>query len=103
MIHQFEIVFALLKPGVVGFRNLMNMKAEEKLRTRLISIIQELPVSKLRELGMFLKKIAGDTKTSKERTLKMAGAWKDIDKELFLDLTERLHERRLNDRQPMDW
>ena len=59
-------------------------------------------MDKLHELGMFLKKITGQAK-SKERTLKMTGAWKDLDEDLFLDLTERLHERRLNDRQPVDW
>jgi hypothetical protein len=103
MRDQFENVCALLKPGVIGFRNLVTMRAEEKLRNRLISMIQELSMSKLTELGLVLKKITERCKKSKERTLKMAGVWNDLDEELFLDLTERLHERRLNDRQPVDW
>ena len=102
MMDQFGNVCALLKPEVIGFRNIVTMRAEEKLRDCLISMIQELPMSKLTELSMFLKRVTGRTKKSRERTLKMAGVWKDLDEELFLDLTERLHERRLNDR-PVDW
>ena len=96
-IYQFEITRALLKPGVSKFRNFLTMSTEEKLRTRLIAMIQELPVNKLAELSKFLKNVSNrPTKKSRERTLKFAGAWKDLDEELFLDLTERLHERRAN-------
>jgi hypothetical protein len=90
-----------LKPGFSGFRTIVFMSDKERLRTRLMLMIQELPLNKLHELGMFLRKITGRSK-SKEKTLKMAGAWNDLDEDLFLDLTERLHERRLNDRQPID-
>src|SRR5689334_6853623 len=103
VIDQFENVCALLKPGAIVFRNLMTMRGEEKLRNYLISMIQELPMNKLTELSLFLKKITGGNKKSREKTLNMAGVWNDLDEELFLDLTERLHVHRLNDRQPIDW
>lgn len=58
-------------------------------------------MDKLRKLSAFLSKLGRRTK-SKESTWKMAGAWKDLDEDLFLDLTERLHDRRSNDR-PVHW
>jgi hypothetical protein len=97
----YQIDFTLSKPGFLrllnSFRNFIMMSTKEKLTDRLISIIQELPLSKLIELSMFIKKFKS-YKKSKESTLKMAGAWKDLDQDLFLDLTDRLHDRRANDR-----
>jgi hypothetical protein len=35
---------------------------------------------------------------SKEKTLKLAGTWKDLDDSFFNEMTEKLHEKRANDR-----
>jgi hypothetical protein len=36
---------------------------------------------------------------SKDKTLKLAGSWKDLGDDFFVDLTEKLHVNRATDRQ----
>lgn len=74
------------------------MDIRNKLRNSLIRRIQQLPMDKLTEISNLLNKIENQFK-SKEKTLKLAGSWKDLDKDVFNDLTEKLHDNRAKDRQ----
>jgi hypothetical protein len=74
------------------------MNIRNRLRNNLIRRIQRLSTDKLAEITNLLSKIESNFK-SKEETLKLAGTWKDLDKETLIDLTEKLHDNRANDRQ----
>jgi hypothetical protein len=74
------------------------MDIRNRLRNNLIRKIQGLSVDKLTEITALLNKIENQFK-SKEKTLKLAGSWKDLDDDIFTDLTEKLHDHRANDRQ----
>lgn len=74
------------------------MDVKKKLRNNLISRIQQLSTDKLAELDNLLTKVENQLK-SKDRTLQLAGIWKDLDDDAVIDLTDKLHERRKNDRQ----
>ena len=74
------------------------MTIKNRLRNNLIRKIQRLSPDRLTEVNNLLSKIENQF-SSKEKTLKLAGAWKDLDNDIFIDLTEKLHENRANDRQ----
>ena len=74
------------------------MDVKNRLRNTLVRKIQQLSTDKLTEINNLLNKIEIHIK-SKDKTLKLAGTWKDIDDDMFIDLTEKLHDNRANDRQ----
>ncbi len=74
------------------------MDIKNKLRNNLIRKIQQLSTDKLTEITNLLSKIENQFK-SKDKTLKLAGTWKDLDKDVFDELTVKLHDNRTNDRQ----
>jgi hypothetical protein len=73
------------------------MTVRNRLRNKLIRLIQKLSTDKLTEVNGILDKIEHQFK-SKENTLKLAGSWSDIDGDLFSDLTDKLHSHRTSDR-----
>jgi len=74
------------------------MNVKNKLRNSLIRRIQQLSTDKLSEINELLNKIENKFK-SKDKTLKLAGTWKDLGDDIFTDLTDKLHLHRTNDRQ----
>lgn len=74
------------------------MDVKKELRNNLISRIQQLSTDKLTELSNLLTKVENQLK-SKDKTLQLAGAWKDLADDIFIDLTEKLHGNRSKDRQ----
>jgi len=74
------------------------MDIKNRLRNSLVRKIQQLSTDKLNEINNLLNKIEIHL-TSKDKTLKLAGTWKDLDDDMFIDLTEKLHENRAKDRQ----
>ena len=74
------------------------MNIKNRLRNNLIRKIQQLSTDKLTEINDLLNKLENQFK-SKDRTLKLAGTWKDLSDDLFIDLTEKLHDHRSDDRQ----
>lgn len=74
------------------------MKVKNKLRNILVNKLQRLSAEKLTEVDYLLNTIENKIK-SKEKTLKLAGIWKEIDEEIFNDLTEKLHQNRIDERQ----
>jgi len=74
------------------------MDVKNRLRNNLIRKIQQLSTDKLTEMSNLLSKIENQFK-SKDRTLGLAGTWKDLTDDIFVDLTERLHGNRAKDRR----
>jgi hypothetical protein len=74
------------------------MNINDKLRNNLIRKIQKLSTDKLSEIADLLNKIEIQFK-SKDKTIKLAGSWKNIESDLFDDLTKNLHDSRSKDRQ----
>jgi hypothetical protein len=74
------------------------MDVNNRLRNNLIRKIQRLSTDKLTEVSNLLSKIENQF-YSKDKTLKFAGTWKDLDQVTLNDLTENLHNNRANDRQ----
>jgi hypothetical protein len=74
------------------------MTLENKLKNTLIRKIQRLSADKLTEVNSLLGKLENQFK-SKEKTLKLAGSWKDLSQDFFVELTENLHTNRAKDRQ----
>jgi hypothetical protein len=74
------------------------MNVNSKLRNNLIRKIQKLSIDKLAEVTSLLSKVENQFK-SKENTIKLAGAWKNIENDWLSDFTENLHSNRAKDRQ----
>jgi hypothetical protein len=60
--------------------------------------VQKLSADKLTEINNLLGKMENQFE-SKEKTLKLAGVWKDLSEDVFTDLIENLHTNRAKDRQ----
>jgi hypothetical protein len=73
------------------------MTVRNRLKNKLVRLIQGLSTDKLTEVNNILGKIERQLK-SKENTLKLAVSWKDLDNDLFSDLTDKLHFHRTSDR-----
>jgi hypothetical protein len=74
------------------------MTIRNRLRNTLIRKIQLLSTDKLTEINNLLDKFENQFK-SKDKTMKLAGSWKDLGEDFFMDLTEKLHNNRAKDRQ----
>lgn len=74
------------------------MDSKNKLRNNLIQKIQQLSDDKLEQVNDLLDEMEAH-ENSKQITLQLAGSWKDLNEELFNDLTSSLHYKRNNDRQ----
>lgn len=74
------------------------MNVKNRLRNSLVRKLQQLSADKLTEINNLLSKIESQLK-SKDKTLKLAGTWKDLDDNFFNEMTEKLHDNRANDRQ----
>jgi predicted ATPase with chaperone activity len=69
------------------------MNLRNRLRNSLVRKLQQLSADKLNEINDLLSKIEIQLK-SKDKTLKLAGTWKDLDDSFFNELTEKLHDNR---------
>ncbi len=69
------------------------MKTNTQIRNRILRKIQRIPADRLKELEVFVSKLE-ETTNKKEKNLSFAGAWKNIDDNLFNELTENLLDRR---------
>jgi hypothetical protein len=74
------------------------MNVKNRLRNSLVRKLQQLSADKLSEINNLLSKIETQIK-SKDKTLKLAGTWKDLDNSFYNEMTEKLHDNRANDRQ----
>jgi hypothetical protein len=60
------------------------MDVKNRLRNTLVRKIQQLSTDKLTEINNLLNKIEIHIK-SKDKTLKLAGTWKDLDDDIFME------------------
>lgn len=73
------------------------MDVKHRLRNSLVRKLQQMSADKLAEINTLLSKMESQLK-SKDKTLKLAGAWKDLDDSFLDEMTEKLHDNRVNDR-----
>ena len=64
-----------------------------KIKKDIIKKLERLPQSKLDKVFHFIDSLEDKTK-NKNEILAFAGAWKEIDTQLFDELTTGLHRRR---------
>jgi len=77
------------------------MTASQKLRDDIHKRIEKLPTDQLQELLIFLISLEKDA-THIEKVLSFAGIFKDLDDEVFNDLTINLHENRMASTREID-
>lgn len=77
------------------------MISETIIRNQILRIIERMPGEQLSKLDMYLKKLALE-KTKKDRILSYAGAWKDMDDNIFRGFTEELIARRQENKRRSD-
>ena len=65
----------------------------DTLKDKIIRRIHTLSPEKLKEVDQFIDHLENH-KNSKQKILSYAGAWKDLNEEVFLSLTEALHDNR---------
>ena len=69
------------------------MTTETKIRNQILKRINRIPVEQLSELDKYLE-ILEARNTKKSKVLSYAGAWKDMDDNIFREFTEELIVRR---------
>ena len=69
------------------------MITEAQKRSLLLRRIQQIPSDKLNELNEFISKLE-QVSNSREKTLSFAGAWENIDVNIFSALTDHLISNR---------
>jgi hypothetical protein len=74
------------------------MNRRKRLKNDLVRKLMRLSADKLAEVYALLGTIKSRF-ASKEKTLEFAGSWKDMDNDLFSELTDELHAKRAADRQ----
>ena len=74
------------------------MNVKNRLRNTLVRKLHQLSTDKLNEINNLLSKIESQLE-SKDKTLKLAGTWKDLDDSFFNENIHRLHDNRASDRQ----
>ena len=69
------------------------MITNTQIRNQILRKIQRIPADRLKELEVFLLKLEEST-NKKDKNLSFAGAWGNIDDNLFNEFTDNLVERR---------
>ena len=83
-----------------NFEENMNrtMSTETQIRSRLLKRIQRIPSNRLNELNEFISKLE-QTSSNKDKILSFAGAWANLDTNIFVELTENLISNRQRNRR----
>jgi len=77
------------------------MITDNQIRHQIFRRVSRIPKEKLRELSDFLSKLE-DNYGKKQKVLSFAGAWNDIDDDVFSELTEKLIDNRSKNRKRID-
>jgi len=72
------------------------MTARAKMIKDIVDKMDNIPNNQLEKVLSYVEKIE-TLSLKKQRILSYAGSWKDIDDDLFSDLTENLHQNRLTE------
>ena len=70
------------------------MTARSKIIKEIVDKMDNIPNNQLEKVLSYVEKIE-NLSIKKQKILSYAGSWKDIDDDLFSDLTENLHRNRL--------
>lgn len=71
----------------------MTTNTNAQRRNQILRKIQRVPSGKLKELEIFVSKLA-KSNNKKEKILSYAGAWENMDENLFNELTDNIAGRR---------
>ena len=74
------------------------MTTKSKLRQKIIKKIHDLPEEELGYIERFIIEMENNIKSNSELLL-YSGIFKDLDKEVFDDLTKNLHNKRMEETQ----
>ena len=74
------------------------MSTDTQIRSRLLRKIQKIPSNRLNELNEFISKLE-QTSSNKDKILAFAGAWENLDTNVFAELTENLISNRQRNRR----
>ena len=74
------------------------MSTDTQIRSRLVRKIQRIPSNRLNELNEFISKLE-QTSSHKDKILSFAGAWENLDTNVFAELTENLISNRQRNRR----
>ncbi|MCK9270661.1 MAG: hypothetical protein RBR47_14985 [Bacteroidales bacterium] len=77
------------------------MTTETKKRNQILKRIERMPEEQLTELDKYLK-MPEAKNTKKSKVLSYAGAWKDLDDNIFREFTEELIVRRQENKRRSD-
>jgi hypothetical protein len=77
------------------------MITDNQIRHQIFRRVSRIPKEKLRELSDFLSKLE-DNFGKKQKVLSFAGAWNDIDDDVFSELTDKLIDNRSKNRKRID-
>jgi hypothetical protein len=77
------------------------MKSDTQIRDQLMRRIQRIRADKLKQLDDYAAKLEENI-NNKEKILSFAGAWDNLDDDLFNDLTEKLMTRRQDNKRRID-
>ena len=80
------------------FNSKIQTMTEAQIRTRILRRISRVPKERLKELDEFVLSLQKQ-QDHKNKTLSYAGAWKDIDEDIFNSFTSKLIQRRKRNRQ----
>ena len=69
------------------------MITNTQIRNQILRKIQRIPADTLKELEVFVSKLEEST-NKKDKNLSFAGAWENIDDNLFNEFTDNLVDRR---------
>ncbi len=70
------------------------MITTDKQRQKILDKIKNIPAEKLNSVELFIENLEKDNQNEKSTMLAFAGMFKDLDKDLFSDLTENLQVKR---------
>lgn len=74
------------------------MAHSSKLKIEIIQRLELFPISKLRKVLSYIRNLDSDVeKNRKDRILSYAGSWKNLDIDVFNDLTQNLNSIRAAD------
>jgi hypothetical protein len=77
------------------------MKSDTQIRDQLMRRIQRIRADKLKKLDDFAAKLE-ENFNNKDKILSFAGAWENIDDDLFIDFTDKLITRRQRNKRRID-
>ena len=72
------------------------MTKTSNLKIEIIRKLEAFSLAKLSQVMAFVKRLDNDEERPK-RLLSFAGRWKELDQDIFDDLTTNLHENRAKD------